>query len=99
MRVIKRKTLKEFYSQPAHSDAEALLEAWYHEAKHAHWKTPADIKQHYASVSILKNNRVVFNIGGNKYRLVVKINYAAEIILIRFIGTHAGYDQIDAEEV
>ena len=99
MRVIKKKTLKEFYSQPEHSDAEAPLEAWYHEAKHAYWKTPADIKRQFASASILKDNRVVFNIGGNKYRLVVKINYTAEIILIRFIGTHAEYDHIDAEEV
>lgn len=99
MRIIKRKTLKDFYNQPGHSDAEAPLEAWYHETKHARWKTPADIKAHYASASILKNSRVVFNIGGNKYRLVVEIDYAAGIVFIRFIGTHAEYDRIDAEEV
>lgn len=99
MRIIKRKTLKAFYQQPAHADAAAPLESWYHETKHAHWKTPADIKAQFATASILKDNRVVFNIGGNKYRLVVKINYAAEMILVRFIGTHAEYDQIDAEEV
>ncbi len=99
MRIIKRKTLRDFYNQSGHSDAEAPLEAWYHEAKHAHWKSPADIKAQFATASILKDNRVVFNIGGNKYRLVVKINYAAGIVFIRFIGTHAEYDRIDAEEV
>lgn len=99
MRIIKKKTLTDFYNQPGRTDAQGPLEAWYHEAKHAHWKTPADIKMHFASASILKDNRVVFNIGGNKYRLVVKINYDAEIVLIRFIGTHGQYDQIDAEEV
>lgn len=99
MRIIKRKALRDFYNQPAHSDAKAPLEAWYHEARHARWETPADIKAHFASASILKDNRVVFNIGGNKYRLVVKINYAAGIVFIRFIGTHAEYDRIDAQEV
>ncbi|MGM0786909.1 MAG: type II toxin-antitoxin system HigB family toxin [Thermodesulfobacteriota bacterium] len=99
MRIIKKKALVEFYDQTGRSDAKAPLESWYYEAKHACWKTPADIKAQFASASILKNNRVVFNIGGNKYRLVVKINYAAEIVFIRFIGTHAEYDRIDAEEI
>lgn len=99
MRIIKRKTLKDFYNQPDYWDAKGSLEAWYHEARHARWETPADIKSRYASASVLKNSRVVFNIGGNKYRLVVKIDYAAGIVFIRFIGTHAEYDRIDAEEV
>ncbi|MBS3756940.1 MAG: type II toxin-antitoxin system HigB family toxin [Desulfobacterales bacterium] len=99
MRIIKKKTLIEFYDLKGHQDAKAPLEAWYYEAKNARWETPADIKAHFASASILKNNRVVFNIGGNKYRLVVKINYSAEIVFIRFIGTHEEYDRINAEEV
>ena len=97
MRIIKRKTLREFYS--LHQDAKYPLETWYHEVKRAKWKDWTDIKAKYVSASILKNKRVVFNIGGNKYRLVVKINYFAQIVYIRFIGTHKEYDKINAEEV
>lgn len=97
MRIVARKTLTEFYR--AHSDVEQQLEAWYYEAKHADWKTPADIKQRYANASILSDNRVVFNIKGNDYRLVVKIHYNMGIIYIRFFGTHAEYDKIDAEKI
>ncbi len=99
MRVIARPTLINFYSRPDYGDAEQPLNAWYHEAKRANWRSGADIKEKYGSASILKNNRVVFNIGGNKYRLVVKINYQAHIIYIRFIGTHQEYDKINAEEI
>jgi len=99
MHVISRKTLKEFYEQPDHRDAEGLLKAWFHEAKRADWKTTADIKALYRSADILKNNRVVFNIGGNKYRLVVKINYPTKTVFVRFIGTHKEYDRIDAEVI
>jgi mRNA interferase HigB len=75
------------------------LETWYHEAKRAHWRSWTDIKTKYATASILKNGRVVFNIGGNKYRLVVQIDYRAQIGRIRFIGTHKEYDKIDANTV
>lgn len=96
MHVIKRKTLVEFYHQPGHQDAKGALEAWYSEAKHAQWASPADIKAKYKSASILKANRVVFNIAGNKYRLVVRINYDSKTVFVHFIGTHQEYDKIDA---
>lgn len=99
MHVIKRKTLIEFYSQPGHQDAKGFLEAWNNEAKHAQWISPAEVKDRYPSASILKGNRVVFNVGGNKYRLVVKINYGSKTVFVRFIGTHAEYDKIDAEVI
>ena len=75
------------------------MRAWFHEARIADWGTPADIKASYRNASILGNNRVVFNIGGNKYRLVVAVNYRARIVFIRFIGSHAEYDRINAEEI
>jgi mRNA interferase HigB len=97
--VIKRKTLIDFYEQPRHHDAKGPLEAWYYEAKHAQWASPAEIKDRYRSASILKGDRVVFNIAGNKYRLVVKINYGSKTVFVRFIGTHREYDKIDAEVI
>jgi mRNA interferase HigB len=99
MHVIKRKTLVEFYQQPGHRDSKGALEAWYYEAKHAQWASPADIKALYRSSSILRNNRVVFNIAGNKYRLIVRINYDSKTVFVRFIGTHREYDKIDAEVI
>ena len=97
MRIIARKTLREFWEQ--HPDAEEALKAWYHDAKQAAWITPNDIRQVYATASIIANNRVVFNIRGNRYRLVVAINYGYQIVYIRFIGTHQDYDQIDAASI
>ena len=97
MRIIARRTLREYWQQ--HADAEQPLRAWYAEAKAAVWASPTDIKARYASASILANNRVIFNIGGNKYRLVVAIRYDLEIIYIRFIGTHAEYDKIEAATI
>lgn len=82
-----------------HPDCEEALKSWFYEAKNADWKTPVEIKRIYRNVSILKNNRVVFNICGNKYRLVVIVHFTAGIIFIRFIGTHKEYDKINAEEV
>lgn len=99
MHVIKRKTLVEFYQQPGHQDAKGALEAWYYEAKHAQWASPADVKALYRSASILKDNRVVFNIAANKYRLIVRINYDSKTAFVRFIGTHREYDKIDAEVI
>ena len=75
------------------------MEAWYYEAKHAQWASPAEIKALYGSASILKSNRVVFDIAGNKYRLIVRINYESKTVFVRFIGTHREYDEIDAEVI
>ena len=99
MRVIARKNLMDFWTRPGCGDAEQPLRAWFHEAKSADWSTPTDVKAAYRSASILSKNRVVFNIGGNKYRLVVAIHYPARIVFIRFVGSHAEYDRIDAEEI
>jgi len=75
------------------------LEAWYAEAKKAEWKSFSDIKTRYRSADVIAGNRVVFNICGNKYRLIVKVQYQLGIVYIRFIGTHAEYDKVDAKEV
>lgn len=99
MHIIKRKTLIEFFRQPKYQDAKGPLEAWYYEAKHAAWASPADVKDQYGSASILKDNRVVFNIAGNKYRLVVRINYDSKTVFVRFVGTHREYDKINAEVI
>lgn len=97
MRIISRKALKDFASR--FPEAEGQLDAWYHEVKKAQWKAHVDIKEKYRSASILKCNRVVFNICGNKYRIVAKTNYRNGIVFIRFVGTHAEYSKIKAEEV
>ncbi|GAK49120.1 hypothetical protein U14_00338 [Candidatus Moduliflexus flocculans] len=97
MRIIAVKTLRTFWEK--HPNAESALQAWYHDAKHATWKTPTDIKRIYRNASIIGNNRVVFNVKGNDYRLVVAIQYQHEIVYIRFIGTHAEYDAIDATTI
>ncbi len=97
VRVIARKTLREFWEE--HNDCGQQLKAWYEEASVALWKTPNDIKRDYPSASFLEDNRVVFNIKGNKYRLIVKINYRFGMVWIRFIGTHAEYDEIDATTI
>jgi mRNA interferase HigB len=100
MRIIARKTLIQFWeSKPQYADAKAALDAWYHEAKRANWSNPAEIKEQYRNASILKSGRVVFNIAGNKYRLIVYINFYTQIVFIRFVGTHQQYDQIDAETI
>ena len=99
MRVIARKTLTDFWKRPGCGDAEQPLRAWFREAKAADWNSPAAIKAMYRNASILGKNRVVFNIGGNKYRLVVAVNYRARIVFIRFIGNHSNYDRINAEEI
>lgn len=100
MRIIAKRTLKDFWeSRPEYKDAKGPLEAWTQEAKRANWSSPAEVKNQYRSASILKGRRVVFNIAGNKYRLVVKVNYSSGIVFIRFIGTHSQYDAINAGEV
>lgn len=97
MRVISEKALREFWK--AHPDAEQALRTWLALANRATWRTPDDIKRDFASASFLANNRVVFNIRGNNYRLVVLVLYRPGYLYIRFIGTHAEYDRIDAETV
>ena len=97
MRVISRKRLKEFWER--HRDAEQPLKAWYAEVARAQWMGPGDIKARYPSASILANDRVVFNIKGNRYRLIVIVRYKACIVFVRFIGTHPEYDGIDAAQV
>jgi mRNA interferase HigB len=91
MRVISVKALKLFWDE--HPDAETSLRAWYTEAKKAVWKRPQDIKAAYRTASILRNNRVVFNIKGNTYRLVVAVRYEFQIVYIRFVGTHEAYNR------
>lgn len=99
MRVIAKSTLKKFWEHPAYGDAQAPLESWYEEAVKAIWTTPQTVKEQYGNASICGNNRVVFNIGGNKYRLVVEMQYRVGIAWVKFIGTHAQYDQINVENV
>ncbi len=97
LRVIAKKILRDFWE--SHADCEQQLKAWFQEASKAEWKNPNEIKQEYPSASILNDNRVVFNIKGNSYRLIVKINYDYQMIWIRFIGTHSEYDKINANEI
>jgi mRNA interferase HigB len=97
MRVISRKRLNDLAKR--HSEAKEALDAWFHEAEAADWADPAQIKAQYSSASILKGGRVIFNICGNKYRLVIKINYEYAVVYVRFAGTHKEYDAINVEEI
>ena len=97
MRIISKKTLKEFWE--VHEDAEQPLRAWHAKTKQANWKSTEDVKNDYRNASFVANSRVIFNIKGNKYRLVVVINYQYQIIYIRFIGTHKEYDNIDVTKI
>lgn len=97
MRIISRKTLKDFWLK--HEDAENPLKAWFADAKSAKWNTPMDIKSKYRNASFLSENRVVFNIKGNQYRLIVAIHYHFGLLYIRFIGTHQEYEKINANEI
>lgn len=99
MRIIAKRSLKLFWQRSGRDDAQAPLEAWHEEVIKAAWHTPHDIKQQMGSASICANNRVVFNIAGNKYRLVAEIQYRAGIVWVKFIGTHAEYDKINVETV
>ena len=97
MRIYSYKTLREFWRR--HPETEQDLRDWHKDAKTAAWDTPAKIKARYPSASILPGNRVVFNINGNSYRLIVIVDYAGRVVKIRFIGTHAEYDRVNAVEV
>lgn len=97
MRVIAVSTLRAFWEH--FPDAEQPLKAWYEEATSATWTQPTDIKAQYRSASVLKNRRVVFNIKGNDYRLIVAVAYKLQIVYVKFVGTHKEYDAVDAETV
>lgn len=97
MRIISRRALHALADR--YPDAKAELDAWFHEIEGADWDDPSDVKAQYGNASILKGSRVVFNVCGNKYRLIVKINYAYSIVYVRFAGTHREYDKIDAAEI
>ena len=97
MRIISRRSLREFWEK--HPDAAQPLQAWYHDVKHANWQSSAEIKAVYRNASFLAHNRVVFNIKGNRYRIVAAIQYGFGIVFIRFVGTHKDYDSIDAERI
>jgi len=99
MKIFKRKTLIDFYSQPDYASSKESLEAWFCETNKASWQNGHDIKTRFPSASFVGNDRVVFNIKGNEYRLIVKIQYKAQFVFIRFVGTHKEYDKIDAREV
>lgn len=97
MNIIAKGTLRDFWER--HAETEQPLKSWYHIASKASWTRPHDIKQIFASASIIADNRVVFDICGNNYRLVVKFNYPYQMGFVRFIGTHKEYDKIDATGV
>lgn len=97
MRIIARRTLRVFWER--HPDSEQPLKAWFAEANSADWKNPQQIKGRYSHASFVADNRVIFNIGGNKYRLVAHVNYDFQILYIKFVGTHAEYDRIDPETI
>lgn len=97
MRIIAIRTLREFWER--HPQAEIPLRGWYAEASHADWRTPAEIKAAHRNASFLANNRVVFNIKGNDFRLVVAVRYQQGLLCIRFVGSHAEYDAIDAATI
>jgi mRNA interferase HigB len=99
MRVISKRTLREFYENPNFQDSKGAIEAWHSEVIKANWSSPNEIKTQYKNASVVGDNKIVFNICGNKYRLIVKINYPAKIVFIKFIGTHKQYDKIKVEDL
>jgi mRNA interferase HigB len=99
MRIIAFRSLREFYNKTEYSDSEISLRSWYHDVKNSEWKNSNELKQQYKNASIVGEGRVVFNIKGNKYRLVVMIDYEFQIVFIRFVGTHQQYDKIDVKTI
>jgi mRNA interferase HigB len=103
VRIIARKTLRRFIDTLRQSGdykaVKSALDSWFHEVARAEWKTPADVVKAYANASIVGADRVVFNIKGNSYRLIAAINYAHQIVFIKWIGSHADYDKIDVKRV
>ena len=100
MRIIAKRTLRRFWESHArHLRARTPLERWYAQARKANWAAPADVKREYGDASVLHGGRVVFNIGGNRFRLVVRIDYRSRTVYVRFVGTHEEYDEIDATTI
>jgi mRNA interferase HigB len=99
MRIIAFRTLREFWEKPEYADSEISLRSWYHDAKCANWNNSNELKQQYKNASIVGEGRIVFNIKGNLYRLVVAIDYEFQIIFVRFVGTHKQYDNIDIKTI
>ncbi len=97
MRIIAKRTLRNFWKR--YPKSKGSLEAWHQEVTHADWASPSAVKAHFRSASVLQRNRVVFNVAGNQYRLIVKINYLYRVVYIRFIGTHPEYDAIDVATI
>ncbi|MEO6833601.1 MAG: type II toxin-antitoxin system HigB family toxin [Chitinophagaceae bacterium] len=97
LRIIAKKILRDFWE--THPDTEQQLKSWFQETAKSNWKTPEDIKKEYLSASFLAENRVIFNIKGNHYRLIVRINYDYAMIWIRFVGTHAEYDKMSSKTI
>ena len=96
-RILAKSTLRKYWEK--HPDTEQYLKTWFDTAMSSDWQTPIDVKQTYANASILKNGRIVFNIKGNSYQLVVKFNFEKQWAFIRFIGTHDEYDKIDSNTI
>ncbi len=100
MRIISKRTLRQFWeTHPRGAEAKTQLQVWHSTVKAADWANPADVKRTFGDASILKNGRVIFNVSGNKFRLVVRINHAYRIVYVRFVGTHEEYDNIDVETI
>lgn len=99
MRIVSHRKLKDFYEQSGHEDSKTALERWYQTAEEAEWHSLAEMKQDFGSVDSVGNQHYVFNIGGNKYRLVVVVKFVMGYIFIRFVGTHNEYDKIDASTI
>lgn len=99
MRIIAVGTLRDFWTRPGRGDAEQPLRTWVQVVRAADWSKPTDVKQMFRSADILRNGRAIFDIGGNKYRLVTAIHYRGKRVYVRFVGTHNEYDKIDAETI
>ena len=102
MQVLSKKALRDYWEAYQGADQPALeqaLKSWYREVKKVQWNNANELKQKYRSASVLQNGRVVFNICGNKFRLIVGVNYSVKVVYIKWVGTHTEYDDIDAEEV
>ena len=96
-RIFAKSTLREFWEK--HPESEQYLKTWFDTVNNSNWKSPNDVKQTYASASILKESRIVFNIKGNAFRLVAKFNFEKQWVFIRIIGTHEDYDKIDVTKI
>jgi len=103
VRIIARKTLRDFADSlrggADHKAVKSALDSWFHEVQNSQWRNPADVTRRYATASIVGGDRIVFNIKGNAYRLVVAVDYQRHIVFIKWLGTHAQYDKIEVKTV